>query len=142
MKTSPSHLVKSSAAAGLILWAGISVSLGGPQGISGNYTEAGKKGLVTVSDLGEGRYELKAPTWTGIGFWDESEKSYEGVFQYHDGSDRAGHQRIVKVTDDVIAVNWKESLFSTSGQGNYLLLRVEQPVISPSPVPVPTPDTN
>lgn len=137
MKSNASHHGKSPAAALVTLLLGIPAASAGPRGISGTYTEAGKKAIVTISDLGEGRYEIKAPTWTGIGFWDESEKSYEGVFQYHDKSGRAGHQRVVKVTDEVIAVSWKESLFNKSDQGNYQLVRVTQPVVTVPAAPSP-----
>ena len=115
---------KSVLAAVLVLFSVLQSAVAGPPSLAGTYHETGKTARVTITDLGGGRYEIKASRWTGYGFWDEKEQCYEGIYRYPTASEDVGHQRIVRVSKNVLAVSFRPSMIGEAG-GTYQLEKVK-----------------
>ena len=53
------------------------------EGFAGLYYEVNGAGNpIRIVDVGDDRFEIHTPNWTGIGFWDRLRNCYEGVYRY------------------------------------------------------------
>lgn len=52
--------------------------------MSGIYQEAGTDKLWSISQVDDNQFKIIGPSWYGIGYWDNNQNAYEGVFRYKD----------------------------------------------------------